>query len=440
MRVARRLFTVSCFGLLGVCGFGLATAHGDETTPKTGDELLDRVEATLRGLPGASFDVDGSVKIEAPGVDNTSKSTYAVRFERPRRWAIEMTTGDMGGASVSNGEELTTYFSMTKRYTVQPMPEEWDPSRPNEGAESLEWRVAEVARRLMGYDLKSIVMGVAGASSVKDDELDGKPCWLGEFKIGPSTYHVWVSADKQPLIQRVIATSEEQAGGAGDAKAMTVTTTVSLDVKNWNTNPKFTDADFAFTPPKGAEQGESLFEGMGGQPEIHPLVGEPAPKFEVDALDGKAFKLGDALKKQVIMLDFWATWCGPCVAALPEVAAAAKATKDKGVVFYAVNLQETPEQVREFLAEHKLDVPVLLDAEGQVAQEYQVSGIPQTVLIGKDGRVHVVHVGFGGDAKSTLIKQLTALAEGKDLANETLGKRDKQADDEKAEEAPDGDE
>jgi thiol-disulfide isomerase/thioredoxin len=122
------------------------------------------------------------------------------------------------------------------------------------------------------------------------------------------------------------------------------------------------------------------------------------------------------------MLDFWATWCGPCVAALPEISAAADEMKDKDVVFYTVNLREDPEAVKEFLKEQELDVPVLLDAEGEIGDLYKAEAIPQTVLIGKDGRVQVVHVGFGGDAKKKLIEELTALLEGKELAQETLDK------------------
>lgn len=439
MRSAKALVPLLVL-VLGGWGTGAAPVRGDEPTPKTGEELVDRVESTLRKLSGASFDVDGLFLVEAEGADNKMESHYTVRFERPRRWAVTMKSDSMDGQSVSDGKQLTTYLAMTKRFTVQPIPDDWDPATATDDASSIEWRVASMARRVMGYDLKSTLEGLVESSEVKEEKLDGKPCWVGSYHVGPSVFRLWVSAQGEPLVQRIEGDSTAQGGGQGDAGAMEVKTTTRFDFKNWNTKPKFTDADFTFTPPEGAEEADSLLEGMGGPPEIHPLVGEPAPAFEVDSLEGEPFKLEDLLKKNVVMLDFWATWCGPCVAALPEVAGAAEATKDKGVLFYAVNIQEDPEQIKEFLKEHKLDVPVLLDAAGEIAQKYQVSGIPQTVLIGKDGRVQVVHVGFGGDAKATLIKQLTALSEGKDLAKETLAKRDKADEKADAEEGSEGEE
>ena len=153
----------------------------------------------------------------------------------------------------------------------------------------------------------------------------------------------------------------------------------------------------------------------------HPLMGEPAPAFEAEQLDGEAFQLADELGEKVVMLDFWATWCGPCVR-LAQVTAAAKELADQGVVFFAVNIEEDADKVREFLSEHELDAPVLLDADGTVGELYQADAIPQTVLIGKDGRVQVVHVGAGGNLKRKLVEQLTALVAGKDLAREELEK------------------
>ena len=110
-----------------------------------------------------------------------------------------------------------------------------------------------------------------------------------------------------------------------------------------------------------------------------------------------------------MILDFWATWCGPCVRALPIVSEVAAAYKDKGVVFYAVNEQEESDAVKKFLAAKKLDIAVAMDAEGEAAKLYKVNGIPQTVIIGKDGKVAVVHVGFSPSMKQMLTKELDAL-------------------------------
>jgi thiol-disulfide isomerase/thioredoxin len=111
----------------------------------------------------------------------------------------------------------------------------------------------------------------------------------------------------------------------------------------------------------------------------------------------------------VVVLDFWASWCGPCVAALPLISEATKARADKGVVFYAVNQQEEVAAIKAFLQGKKLEIPVALDVEGAAAKLYQVRGIPQTVVIDKEGKVAVVHVGFSPQLKETLARELDAL-------------------------------
>ncbi len=195
---------------------------------------------------------------------------------------------------------------------------------------------------------------------------------------------------------------------------------------NWKTDSQLGAEQFAFSPPKGAEKVDSLF-GPGASPKRHPLLGKDAPVFELDTLAGKLVKLADLKEKEIIILDFWATWCGPCVKALPTITEVASAYKAKGVVFYAVNVGEDAETVSAFLKEKELDVPVLLDKEGKVAGLYGAEGIPQTVLIGKDGIVQVVHVGLSADLKVKLSHELDELLAGKKLAEAG----EKPADDEK---------
>ncbi len=116
---------------------------------------------------------------------------------------------------------------------------------------------------------------------------------------------------------------------------------------------------------------------------------------------------------QPVLVDFWATWCGPCRHALPHLDELHQATREKGVKVYALNLKEAAPDVRQFVDRTKLQAPVLLDAEGKTADAYKVRGIPHTVVVGKDGRVKKVFVGFGGEATARQIRKAVdeALAE-----------------------------
>lgn len=139
------------------------------------------------------------------------------------------------------------------------------------------------------------------------------------------------------------------------------------------------------------------------------LEGKAAPDFELATSDGGKFKLSDEKGKNVVILDFWATWCGPCVKAMPVIDKVAKAFAAKGVKFVAVNLRETEADVKGFMEQHKLAPTVAMDKDGAIATQYMVSGIPQTVIVGKDGNVAKVHVGLLPDLEQQLTKELTAL-------------------------------
>jgi peroxiredoxin len=101
----------------------------------------------------------------------------------------------------------------------------------------------------------------------------------------------------------------------------------------------------------------------------------------------------------------WATWCPPCRASLPHLDKLYEETKDKGVTIYAVNLQEEKDDVQNFIKQTNLKTPVLLDSDGAVAQAYHANAIPQTMVIGKDGKVVKIFVGFSGDESAKELKQ-----------------------------------
>jgi peroxiredoxin len=124
------------------------------------------------------------------------------------------------------------------------------------------------------------------------------------------------------------------------------------------------------------------------------LVGKPAPDFELELLKGGRFQLSQR-KGRVLVLDFWATWCGPCMQAMPQVERVIEEFRDRGVELVAVNLQENPEQITTTLERQKLHPSVALDRNGAVAEKYGAHAIPQTVIIDRKGTVARLFVGGG---------------------------------------------
>ena len=121
-------------------------------------------------------------------------------------------------------------------------------------------------------------------------------------------------------------------------------------------------------------------------------VGDQAPDFQLDNLAGTSVSLSD-FRGNPVMLNFWATWCGPCVREMPAIQSMYEEQSIKGLVLLAVNLGGTSSQVKEFLQNNDLFLPVLLDIDREVAQKYGIQYIPTTFFIDKEGIIQVVKVG-----------------------------------------------
>ncbi|MCA9093897.1 MAG: TlpA family protein disulfide reductase [Planctomycetaceae bacterium] len=146
------------------------------------------------------------------------------------------------------------------------------------------------------------------------------------------------------------------------------------------------------------------------------MLGKPAPDFELRRLDGQKVKLSSHRDKEIVILDMWATWCGPCVAELPLVAEVSAAYQSKGVVTYAVNQGDEEKSVKEFVQSENVTLQVLLDTEGKAGNAYHAEAIPMLVIVGKDGTVQSIHLGYSPALKGVLTRELDQLIAGKNLA------------------------
>jgi thiol-disulfide isomerase/thioredoxin len=106
--------------------------------------------------------------------------------------------------------------------------------------------------------------------------------------------------------------------------------------------------------------------------------------FTLEDLKGNKVTLSQ-LKGKKVYLNFWATWCPPCKAEMPDIEKLYQETKDSDLVILTINVGEDKKTVADFIAKNKYNFPVLLDVKGEVSQLYQVSGIPTSYFINTDG-------------------------------------------------------
>jgi peroxiredoxin len=129
-----------------------------------------------------------------------------------------------------------------------------------------------------------------------------------------------------------------------------------------------------------------------GTPPVGTQVGNTAPDFTLVDLDGNTVTLSD-LRGQVVMLNFWAVWCGFCQFEFPAIQAGYEAHRDQGFVVLAVDVQEERDVVQGFMEDMGATFTALLDTQAEVTLAYRIRGLPTSVFIDQDGVIFAVHIG-----------------------------------------------
>jgi peroxiredoxin len=133
-----------------------------------------------------------------------------------------------------------------------------------------------------------------------------------------------------------------------------------------------------------------------------------APEFDLASRDGGRVELSD-LSGQVVMVNFWATWCGPCREEMPHLEALHQRYSNLGFTLLGVNVEEDSSGADAFLTETPVSFPILFDPENQVSELYNVIAMPSTVLIDKSGNMRYIHHGYKPGYEHDYQSQIRAL-------------------------------
>jgi cytochrome c biogenesis protein CcmG/thiol:disulfide interchange protein DsbE len=137
-----------------------------------------------------------------------------------------------------------------------------------------------------------------------------------------------------------------------------------------------------------------------------PQPGEPAPEFSLALFDGSEVSLND-LRGQVVVVNFWASWCSPCREEAPALQSVWEQHEDKGIVFLGVTYKDAEAASLEFVEAYGITYANGFDAQGRISRAYGVVAVPETFIIDRDGNVAWVHIGaLKADALSRELARL----------------------------------
>lgn len=432
-----------------------APQSSDEQAVAKANEITQRAATAYRALKTyqdtleTSFDVKIKGGGESPfGALTNEKSTFALAM--PNRASLE--SGEV--VVKSNGERLWTYIGFLEQYKEEPAPSEIDLAKILPGGMNI-LGGHPVARLFSsrGNTLMEIFPDIKNVKSISADTVGGEAVQrisaAMAFEMAPSEKPIDVDfifsapADQPPRLRQVrvdvTAMYNEMSGADADIEDeqenekpdaardedeldMSMPQfekfVVILDISNVKIDEEIPAERFTFTPPEGAKKVDDFDFGAGDGESPTKLVGEPAPDFSGEDLDGRSISLDDFVGK-IVLLDFWATWCRPCVQAIPHIQAISEKFRDKPVVVLGVNQDDPDERqrVKEFLDKKKITFrQVMPSEEGEdIGERYGVRGIPTTILIDASGIVRRVHVGFSPDTGEKLTADIEKLLAGEKL-------------------------
>lgn len=378
------------------------------------EPVLQALATFYHAAPAFKVDMEADTHIESDDMKQefTTHATLAVK--RPDKLAMSVRNSMIGAMLVAcDGATVTTYLPGPNKYTVKPAPDSLELLSRDMGASSP--ACLPIISALLERDpYQALIHQVTRIRYAGQEKRGGHLCHHLVFTHAEFDCEAWIRTGPLPLLE-AIKPSLAKLSAAGKLPPGLKADAV-LTLTGWEFPTNMPDSAFSLDLPAAAQQTESLIPGMGemenddNEPDPSDALRlKPAPLFKLPLLGGGLFDLAAQKDKGATVLCFWTTWAGPCRLALPVLEKIAGAYKDKQVTVLSINPQEPEAAIREFMAAGGLTLGVALDPTSDVAEQYQVAGIPQIVIIDKTGLVRDVYMGYGKDLEKDLRKSLDSL-------------------------------
>ena len=363
--------------------------------------LFQQTVAAHKALTALS----ATVTVSSTGTGPKTNQTVTLAFQKPNQAKVAVSGPSGPLVQIYAGSKtITLYIVKGKTYQVQPVSPGTDtvPLALNQAHSLLIFLMSHPESLSSLLAQPGVTASVSPSSAYTLVPVDTVVATLPTP--GGSKATLTFDIGKADHLLRQV-TENAHLGAPGQAQTIMVTETVTA----LSTTPALTAADFAFTPPVGVKKVAA--PKAGENPPMHdPRLVPGAKPFPVVARDlsGRPLTLAQYHGK-VVLMDFWATWCGPCVGEMPNVIAAYKKYHAQGFDIVGVSLDQSRPALTNFIAENKMPWRQVYDGKywsSAVPREYGVMAIPFGLLVGRDGKIAAVDV--RGPALETAIQEALA--------------------------------
>lgn len=381
----------------------------------TGRDVLKRAVAHYAGLDAyaAKMEIDFVLPPEMGSGGEMPTMTYAGVVSRDDRAAFRSEGGPIDEIFIQDADHQYVTFDFLRSYILT----DAVPLASLLDADGETGVTIPGAVEFMGLNrVRGEPGSLLDAKAIDDvgaDSVAGAPCRRLELSGGGVDGTVWIETGATPWVARLRL--EPQALEPDQSvEGIMAMPGLNIVFTGWDPTPDLTHAfdieiDETYKRRDTTPTAEDYARAMSGETDRpHQLIDKPVPQMTLATLDGGDLNLAE-LKGRVVVLDFWATWCQPCLMALPGVIEVTSELADRGVTLWTVNQREKPDAIRGLLAKKGWTLPVALDPQGKAGSAFHVQGIPFTVIIDREGVVRHVHRGFMPGQDVQLRQEILAL-------------------------------
>lgn len=309
------------------------------------------------------------------------------------------TRGDQGGGmQISDGKTEWIYYAPFHQYIQHSAPPAGPSRDPGTFGHSDLYSLIRAQNALKIFSGVQTLVNTAMYAPDESIEVNGKiiPCTVikTEGKLRGISAHITTSfifwIDKQTKLIRKMA--ERREGPLRPTEPETnyvMERSILFPVADLSVT-SFPDGTFTFKPPVTASLVKEFEDRVSAG--VRELVGKPAPALNLKGADGKEVSL-QSFQGKPVLLDFWATWCVPCVESLPAIEKLYRETADEGLIVLSVDEDEEPKKAADFWSAHREPWPNF-HASLEMIHQFPEHGIPYFVLIDASGKVIFSHSGF----------------------------------------------